>query len=163
MSLSGAKTLARQDRFQFELWALGLVGARPTTKKKGADKGIDGRLYFHDESKGKTKQIVISVKSGRVSVAHVRDLRGVMEREEAQIGVFITLQEPTRPMASEGASAGFYDSPGWGRRYPRLQIITVSELLQGAQIQYPPGTNATFKEAPRANPDGPEIRKLPGV
>lgn len=163
VSLPGAKALARQDRFQFELWALGLVGARPTAKKRGADKGIDGRLYFHDDSKGKTKQIVISVKSGHVSVAHVRDLRGVMEREEAQMGVLITLQGPTRAMASEAASAGFYDSPGWGRRYPRLQIIRVSKLLQGAQIQYPPRTNATFKEAPRADPAGPQIRKLPGV
>jgi len=163
VSLSGAKALAEQDRFQFELWALGLVGARPTTKKKGADKGVDGRLYFHDEKKGKTKQIVISVKSGHVSVAYVRDLRGVIEREEAQIGVLITLQEPTRPMASEAASAGLYDSPGWGRRYPRLQIITVSTLLQGTQIQYPARANMTFKKAPKAHPQGPQIRELPGV
>ncbi len=163
VSLPDAKTLARQDRFQFELWALGLVGARPTSKKRGADKGIDGRLYFHDERKGKTKQVIISVKSGHVSVSQVRDLRGVVEREKAQIGVFITLEEPTKPMRSEAASAGFYESPGWGKKYPRIQILTVAELLEGAQIQYPPRTSVTFKEAPKAKAQRPETRKLAGM
>ncbi len=153
ITLSGAKELAQDDRFQFEMWALGLVGARPTAKKKGADKGIDGRLYFHDDPKGKTKQIVISVKSGHVSVSQVRDLRGVVDREKAEIGAFITLQESTGPMRREAASAGFYVSR-WGR-HPRMQILTVEELLEGKGIDYPSirGANVTFEKAPKAQGD----------
>jgi site-specific DNA-methyltransferase (adenine-specific) len=89
VSLPDAEALARQDRYQFQWWALGLVGARPapTEQKKGADKGIDGRLYFHDEPKGgKTKQVVLSVKSGGTSVKDVRDLAHVVDREKAAIG-----------------------------------------------------------------------------
>jgi DNA modification methylase len=108
----GAKQLAEEDRYQFESWALGLVGARQTEKKKGADRGIDGRLYFHDGSTDDpTRQIVISVKSGNVGVSFIRDLRGVLDREEAELGLLITLEPPTKPMVTEAASAGFYHPP----------------------------------------------------
>jgi len=149
VALPEAEALAQQDRFQFEWWALGLVGARPIEQKKGADKGVDGRLYFHDEPGGKTKQIIISVKSGKISVAHLRDLRGVIDREKAEIGVLITFQEPTQPMIAEAASAGFYQSP-WGK-HPRLQILTIRELLEGKKIDYPPSqqVDKTFKKAPK--------------
>ena len=111
--------LAAQDPYQFQWWALGLVGARPVEQKKGADKGIDGRLFFHDDAESqKTKQIVLSVKSGSVQVAHVRDLRGVVEREKAAIGVLIALEEPTRNMKAEAAGAGFYESP-WQTKHPK--------------------------------------------
>src|SRR5205823_3517722 len=105
--------LAMQDPYQFQWWSLGLVGARPAEQRKGSDRGIDGRIYFHDEASHNktTKQIVISVKSGNTGVSHVRDLRGVLEREQAAMGVLLTLQDPTSAMKSEAASAGFYDSP----------------------------------------------------
>ena len=164
VSLPDAEVLAKQDPYQFQWWALGLVGARPVQQKKGADKGIDGRLYFHDEREGKTKQIVLQVKAGHLTVAHLRDLRGVMEREKAQIAVLVTLQNPTESMRAEAAAAGFYDSPGWGKRYPRLQILTVAELLQGKGIDYPPAkqVNVTFNRAPEAKRNGPEQTSLPG-
>ena len=149
VSVAGAGALAKEDPFQFQWWALGLVDARPTEQKKGADQGIDGRIYFHDEPKGKTKQIVISVKSGGTGVADVRDLRGVVEREKAAIGAFITLQKTTKPMRAEAAEAGHYDSP-WGTQHPRIQILTIEELLEGAGIDYPPTRgDVTFKKAPR--------------
>jgi DNA modification methylase len=151
ITVEGAGVLAKEDPYQFQWWVLGLVGARSVEKKKGADRGIDGRLYFHDEGvKGKTKQIIISVKSGHTTVSHIRDLRGVIEREKAEIGVLITLQEPTQPMRTESASAGFYDSQ-WGR-HPRIQILTVADLLNGKGIDYPPASlvNVTFKKAPKA-------------
>jgi hypothetical protein len=135
------------------------VGARPAEQKKGADRGIDGRLYFHDEAGGaKSKQIILSVKGGGVSVKDVRDLRGVMERERAEIGVLITLEEPTQPMRKEAASAGLYHSPGWGKKYPRLQILTVKELLDGKRIDYPPSkqVNVTFKKAMKVKSKKPE-------
>jgi DNA modification methylase len=164
VSLPDANTLAESDPYQFQWWALGLVGARPVDQKKGADKGIDGRLYFHDEGeRGKTKQVVLSVKAGNTNVAHLRDLRGVQEREQAEIGVLITMQEPTRPMRSEAAGAGFYHSPGWNRDYPRLQILTVAELLAGKKIDMPPirQVGATFKKAERFKGKLGEQQKLP--
>jgi len=157
-----AEALAQQDPFQFQYWALALVGARPTEKKKGADRGIDGRLYFHDEGpSGKTKQVVLSVKSGRVTVAYVRDLRGVVDREQAAIGALISLEEPTPAMRREAAEAGFYDSP-WGTRHPRIQLLTIRDILdEGQKIDLPrTGDDRTFKKAPRKpkpSDEGPEL------
>jgi DNA modification methylase len=150
-TLSEAQALADQDKYQFQWWALGLVGARGTEEKKGADKGIDGRLYFHDEGEGgKTKQVIFSVKGGNRDVTHMRDLRGVIDREKAELGVLITLYEPTQPMRTEAASAGFYHS-AWGK-HPRLQILTIADLLDGKRVDMPPlrQVNVTFKQAPKA-------------
>lgn len=152
VSKEDAQTLAETDPYQFQWWALGLVGARPAEGKKGADKGIDGRIYFHDEKGGKTKQVVISVKAGKVQAAYVRDLRGVLEREKAELGVLISMEDPTKPMRTEAASAGFYESP-LGRKYPKVQILTVEDLLGGKGIDYPPAshkTDVTLKKAPKA-------------
>jgi DNA modification methylase len=149
--LSGARELAAQDPFQFQSWALGLVGARVTEQKKGADKGIDGRVRFFDEAAPKPKQVILSVKAGHTGVAHVRDLRGVVDREKAEIGVLITMQEPTQPMKTEAASAGFYQIAGIAEKYPKLQIRTIRELLDGKGIDMPSRhANVTFKKAPRA-------------
>jgi DNA modification methylase len=149
VSLPDAAKLAQDDPYQFQWWALGLVGARPVEGKKGADKGIDGRIYFHDRGSEKTKQIVFSVKAGHVTVAHVRDLRGVIEREKAEIGVLLCMEDPTPPMRKEAASAGFYKSP-WGH-HPRLQIITIEDLLTAKTINRPPAqTSVTFRRAPKA-------------
>lgn len=152
-TIDGARKLSEMDKYQFEWWALGLVGARPADPKKGADKGIDGRLYFHDDEKGKTKQVIISVKGGSTGSSHIRDLVGVLDRENAQIGILITLREPTQPMRAEAASAGFYDSP-WGK-HPKVQILTIEELLDGKQIDMPPirQVNQTYKRAPRHKGD----------
>jgi DNA modification methylase len=148
-----AAQLAQEDPFQFQSWVLGLVYARPAEMKKGADKGIDGRLYFHDEGEGgKTKQVIFSVKGGHVQAPHVRDLEGVLTREGAAIGVLITMEEPTKAMQTEAASAGFYDSPGWNTKHPHIQILTVAQLLGGKKVDMPPTgqVNVTFKKAPKA-------------
>lgn len=148
--LSEAKILARDDPFQFQCWALGLARARQADPKRGADRGIDGKLYFHDDPRGKSKQIIFSVKAGQnLNVSHVRDLRGVIEREKAEIGVLICMEEPTRAMKAEAADAGFCKS-NYGR-HPRLQILTIEQLLEGAHIDYPPHAariDLTFKRSP---------------
>lgn len=153
---SGARVLAMQDRHDFQSWALGLVNARVTKGRKGPDRGIDGKLFFNDEGDGgRTKTMVFSVKSGKVSVRDVRDLRGTLERENAEIGVLLTLELPTSSMRSEAIEAGFYKSP-WGR-YPRVQIITIRELLDETRgIEYPqdPSRETTYRRAPR-------VRRLP--
>ncbi|MEW6555066.1 MAG: DNA methyltransferase [Actinomycetota bacterium] len=147
--LPGAVELASQDKFQFEWWALDLVGARPAQdKKKGADTGIDGYIYFFDDDSGKAKQVVVQVKGGTIHSSHIRDLKGVVEREKAAIGAFVTLKPATKPMREEAAAAGFYDSPHYGK-FPKLQILTIEELLGGKTLQMPPRrqVDKTFKKA----------------
>lgn len=163
VSLPDAKTLAEQDPYQFQWWALGLVGARPAEdqKKKGADKGIDGRLLFHDGQK-ETKEIIFSVKAGKLHASYVRDLRGVIEREHAQIGVLICFDPPTKQMIAEAASAGVYLSP-WGRkRYPRMQIITIEDLMNGASVDYPrgeTGEDQTYRKGPQRESPTPKEKQ----
>ena len=153
-SLPDAAALAASDPYQFQWWALGLVGARRADGKKGADRGIDGRLYFHDEPEGgKTKQIIFSVKAGKVQASHIRDLRGVIDREKAVIGVLITMEESTKPMRTEAASAGFYKSEfhaGYPTQHTKIQILTVEELLGGKTLDLPQSRDfRTFKKAGR--------------
>jgi len=157
----GAAELAAEDKYQFQWWALGQVGARPAEQKKGADRGIDGRLYFHDDDSGKSKQIVFSVKAGGVTVSQIRDLAGVLGREKAEIGVFLCFEEPTKPMLREAAEAGFYKSTD-GTTYPKLQILTIQQILDGKQPEYPlHRRDATFKKAPRSRPAAAENLTLP--
>lgn len=145
--LESAKQLAADDPFQFQLWALGLDGARPTGGiKKGKDWGVDGRRYF---SVGKhTGSIVYSVKSGHVSSRDVRDLRGTIEREDAAIGVLISLHPLTKDMKEEAAKGGTYEPPSLdGETFPRIQVLTVEELMGGQKkVQWPKYfKDATFK------------------
>lgn len=153
VSLPDAEELAQTDPYQFQWWALGLVGARPAEGKKGADKGIDGRLMFFVEN-GKPEQIIFSVKAGNVTVSHVRDLVGVVQREKAAIGVLISMHEPTAPMRAEAASAGSYISKELGNpRYPKIQLLTIQDLLNGRRVDSPHSVrsierNTTFKKAP---------------
>lgn len=151
-TVEDAERLAKEEPYQFQAWALGLVGARGAGPvKKGADRGIDGRLYFHDEGpKGKTKQVIISVKAGKLHANYVRDLGGVVMAENADIGVLISFDPPTQAMRTWAAGQGFYTSP-WGK-HPRIQLLTVGELLEGKRIDMPDvrGANVTYKQAPAA-------------
>ncbi len=153
--IGSARQLAQEDRYQFQFWALSLVQARPhggregsKQGKKGSDKGIDGVITFIDDPRGKPKRALVQVKSGHVKSGDVRDLRGTLEREEAALGVFITLDAPTRDMEREAVAAGFYHSPLTQRDYPKLQILTIEQLLQGQEIKMPV-TRGTFKQAER--------------
>ena len=154
--LEGARDLAERDKYQFQWWACSLVDAQPFQgKKKGADGGIDGLIYFADAVGGKaaTQRIVVSVKGGHVTVNQVRDLKGVLDREKAPIGLFVCLEEPTKPMRVEAAAAGFYKG-GNGKDYPRLQILTVAELLDGRKRPEFPDLSMgtyTFKKAKKEN------------
>jgi len=148
---SEARQLAAENPYQFQWWALDLVGARPVVEKRGADKGVDGRLIFHDDTSGDAKQVIFQVKAGHVTVAHIRDLRGVLDREQAQIGCLISLEEPTQPMRAEAAGAGFYQHPLGSGIYPRLQLLTIKELLEGKKLQLPEARiDVTFPKAQRA-------------
>jgi site-specific DNA-methyltransferase (adenine-specific) len=148
--LASARDLAERDKYQFQWWAVSMVDALPFGgKKKGADGGIDGIIYFKPDGK-RTEKALVSVKGGgNVSVNMIRDLHSAMEREKAPIGVFITAALPTRPMEAEAAAVGRFESEATGRTYPRLQIITLAELFQGKKPDIPFVDQASVKRAKR--------------
>ena len=135
VDLAGAEALALQNRYQFQWWALSLIGARPFgDKKKGADTGIDGFYYFNDA--GETKKAVVQVKSGKVGVSQIRELNAVVAREKAEMGFFLTLKTPTAAMKEAATGEGFYlDS--FGNKYPKLQLFTIEELLNNKNPDTP--------------------------
>jgi site-specific DNA-methyltransferase (adenine-specific) len=134
---AGAEDLAKRDKYQFQWWAVTLINAVPYGgKKKGADTGIDGFYYCKPDGK-KTEAGIVSVKGGEnLHRDMVSDLRGVMEREKSPLAVLITLRSPTAPMIKEAASAGFFKTP-FGS-FPRVQIVTVEQLLEGKLPKLPP-------------------------
>jgi site-specific DNA-methyltransferase (adenine-specific) len=151
--IEGARDLARRGRedgnyyFEFEKWALSLIAAQPgNLSKKGADRGIDGNIYF-----AKTARAIVSVKAGEnISVQMIRDLRGMIEREGAEIGVFLTLNEPKKTMIAEAAAAGQYHMEGFAP-VPRIQIVTIEEALRlrDRAVQLPLRRDDAFKKAAR--------------
>ncbi len=155
--------LAQDDRYQFQWWALSLIKAKPLggqesgkTGKKGSDKGIDGVINFLDGGASVLQRIIVQVKSGKVKSGDIRDLVGTVQRENAAIGVFITLEPPTQDMTREAVTAGYYHSQSWGGKdYPRIQIVPVADLMHGAEVKMPPA-HGTFKQAQKARqaPDG---------
>ncbi len=146
---AGAEDLAKRDKFQFQWWAVTLINAVPYGgKKKGADTGIDGYYYCKPDGK-KTEAGIVSVKGGEsVHRNAVGELRGVVEREKAPLGVLITLREPTGPMKAEAASTGYFKTP-FGQ-FSRLQIATVADLLDGKLPKLPPQEiGGGYKQAPK--------------
>lgn len=163
-SLPDAAALAESDPYQFQWWALGLVGARPVEQKKGADKGIDGKIIFQGDAPGIFEQVILSVKAGHTGRDHVHSLRGVMDGQKAAIGVLISMQNPTGPMKEEAVTAGFFESKTWGKKYPKIQLLTIAELLAGKKIDMPPirQVDKTFKKAERFKGDRSEQLGLTG-
>ena len=159
-----ARALWEQDPYQFQFWAVSLLEAQPQSEqKRGADRGIDGMLYFVDGPRRTPQKVVVQVKGGRVSSPQIRDLKGVVEREKAALGLFITLEEPTRDMRSEEASGGFYHSDLWQQDFPKIQLRTIGELLSGRGFELPP-RQPSYQPAERVRrPEGEQARLGEGV
>ena len=157
--MEGAQALARQDRYQFQWWALSLVNALPQSgqRKKGADEGIDGVITFLDDNKGKARRVVVQVKSGRVGVKDIREMKTVMGDDN--LGLFITLRPPTEPMRVQAVTAGLHHSPLWNRDFPRIQIFTIEELLAGRRPDLPRESARVrdFNRAPRVQDNGSQM------
>ena len=153
--LTGARLLYAKDpsHKDFEMWAVGLIPAIPQ-EKKGADRGIDGIAYFHDNPK-KPSKAVVQVKGGHVTANQIRDLFGVMHTEKAQLGFFITLEAPTKAMREAALAAGYYQPPsGVGRRVEALQIRTIEDLLEGRNFDFPLyGSNISYQQAQQMQAD----------
>ncbi|KPL79942.1 DNA methyltransferase [Herpetosiphon geysericola] len=157
--VGAAHQLFNDNPYQFQWWALSMIHARPygadgSSKqgKKGPDGGIDGIINFIDDAAGKTKKVIIQVKGGKVQASVIRDLIGVLDATKGVMGVLITLEPPTKPMRDAATTAGFYESQSWGRKYPRVQIVTIAELFAGKEIAMPPAYG-TFKQVQRVDPD----------
>lgn len=172
VDVSSAEALHRQDPLQFQWWAVGLVRGKPVDeemRKKGPDRGVDGELVFIDDRRGTVKRVVISVKGGKTSSKDVRDLRGVCDRENA-LGVFITLQAPSAQMLREAAAAGSHHCALYESDYPRLQVVTIEQLLAHRRdirstVRLPPSALGLERPpVPLDNPHGghavPEQPKL---
>lgn len=147
--VEGARMLAKQsldDRYEFQYWALSLVDAQPGQRRRGADSGIDGKITFSDVG-GAIGEVLVEVKSGHVDVGQVRGLKGAMEREGAPLGLFLTLEEPSGPMVTEATTAGFWHSELADRDYPRIQIMTIRELLDGKRPSLPLLVLPTYQQA----------------
>jgi hypothetical protein len=161
----GAEALAAENRHQFEWWALGMVDAAPAQdKKKGADKGVDGVLYFQETDDGPYHKVIVQVKSGHVGAKEVRELEGTRQQEKAEVAALLTLKPPTRPM-KEAAPADYYVSALFpDLRFPRLQILTIAELFAGKQLEYPRWVPPkTFKRAARRRKGPTDEEKQQGL
>ena len=147
----GARDLAERDKHEFQKWITATIGAQPYKGgKKGMDRGIDGYLHFRDADK-KPQFAVISVKGGGIKSGDIRDLKGTMEREKAAMGLFLTLNEPTREMEKEAAAAGFYETGKLDLKVkvPKLQILTAAQILDGKRPRMPFGLTESLKKAAR--------------
>ena len=167
--IKSARALALEGshggRYQFEYWALGLVDARPgNNQRRGADAGVDGYINFFDDNSGKAKTVVVQVKSGQVQRNIVATLKGDMEREKAEMGLLVTLVSPTRPMELEAAAAGFYVPEHFpDRQFPRVQIATIEDLLNGSGPDVPRlglADAPTFRRAGRRRSSEGAARRL---
>lgn len=163
VDLAGADALAKKSRYEFEYWALSLLTpARPTKSQEtdrrgtGPDTGYDGMIYLADGDFRKPvyKRILIQVKSGRVGVREIRELISVVEREnDAVAGILITLREPTRNMLTEALSAGEFQHEATGTAYPKIQIASIEDLLEGKRPHLPENWLVmSTRSAPRAGP-----------
>ncbi|MDM8540606.1 DNA methyltransferase [Desulfococcaceae bacterium HSG9] len=164
--IESARQLALESRYQFQWWALSLIQAKPLggkkgskKGKKGSDGGIDGVIAFIDDRSKKPKRVLVQVKSGKVSVRDIRDLIGTVEREKAAIGVFITLESSTKPMIKESVLAGVYHSVRWHKKFPKIQILTIEQLLNDEIVNMPP-IRATFKKAKKEGKGMKQINLL---
>jgi DNA modification methylase len=151
-----AKRLAKLDKFQFQHWALSLINARPLREGdgKGADRGVDGLLYFY-ESKDERRKIIVQVKGGGVNRGDVATLLGDVNNQKAAGGILVTLEEPSKPMRQEAAEAGRYKSKIWHQKdYPKIQLLTIEGLLNETQrVDAPPQMNPFAKAQREGKPE----------
>jgi len=147
--LDGACVLAAQDKYEFQKWALALINAQPyKSGKKGGDGGVDGFLYIKPDGK-KTEKVIVSVKGGQsLNPAMVKDLIVTVDQEGAKMGVFLTLEPPTKGMRTQATAAGFYKTE-YGE-FPKIQIVTVEELFGPSNpLHLPWQDTSVFKKAKR--------------
>ena len=140
-NLEGARDLWERDKYHFQKWAVEQVDGFVTTKRT-ADGGVDGRLYFDVPGERDLQSMAIEVKGGRnVTIADVRALRGVLENETAQLAGLI-IMEPLGATKDRNfrrfmAEAGDMEIEQHMNPYPRMQLLTVADILEGKRFRTP--------------------------
>lgn len=132
--LQAAAAFAAEQPHEFQKWAVEKLGGVCNPRRSG-DRGVDGRLFFKDETNGPLRQVVVSVKAGKLSPVFVRELQGAVETARAAMGVLITMNEPSKQMKRDAASSGMYH--GHLGSHPRTQIITVEQILSDEKLDLP--------------------------
>jgi len=132
--MNSAAAFAAEQPFGFQDWAVEMLGGVPTKARSG-DRGVDGRMYFQDGANESLRQIIISVKGGKLKSTFVRELQGAVARERAAMGILVTLHEPSKPMRRDMASGVYSCASG---TYPKTQFVTVEQILSGTAFYFPP-------------------------
>jgi DNA modification methylase len=156
--LTGAQALFKRSPFEFERWCVMLVDGQPNEKQVG-DKGIDGVVRVPIDGRGNSEKILVSVKGGATNPGHVRDLVGTIASQKAAAGVFICMNKPTKGMLDAANHSGAWKHPANGQVFPKVQIITVEELLAGKRPNLPTALLPYF-QAQRRYDDGHEQMSL---
>jgi adenine specific DNA methylase Mod len=165
---ASAVRLAERDKYQFQWWANYLVGVQALKEvRKGPDRGIDGQMFFMNGPRG-WGRVLTSVKGGQhVGTKDVREFKAVISRENAEMGLFICLREPTKDMKSEAASFGFVDTAHG--HLPKLQIVSIERWFNGERPAIPSlghvsrdyfrtsSKPASLGKIKRADPTAPEF------
>ena len=155
--MSGAEALFGRSPFEFERWCVMLLDGQPNEKQVG-DKGIDGVIRFPLDAKGTSERVLVSVKGGATNPGHVRDLVGTVESQHAGMGVFISMRPPTAGMIDAANHSGTYRHPANGQTFPKVQILSVEDLLAGRRPKMPTALLPYFQARRRTNT--PEVEAL---
>ena len=152
-SVASAEKMAstREGKFRFERWFITTLHGQPFKSAGGADSGIDGFMHFRDIN-GKSHKIIIQVKGGGYNRENIAALNSVVDKENASMGLFLVLKNPTKQSLSEAASAGRYQMPEVERTYPKIQIFTVEDYFKGIRPDLP-DISETLKKAKRIKKD----------
>ncbi len=158
--MEGAAALFHRSPFEFERWCVMMLDGQPNEKQTG-DKGIDGVIRFPIDGKGNSDRILVSVKGGITNPGHVRDLVGTVQSQKAAMGVFISMQAPSKGMKDAANHSGVYKHPRDGKSYPKVQIVSVKEVLAGKRPMLPL-TQLPYFQAQRRGGDGDRQLRFEG-
>jgi DNA modification methylase len=155
--ISGAQALFQRSPSEFERWCLMLVDGQSIDTHIG-DSGIDGVVRVPIDSKGNSHRVLVQVKSGSVSPMNVRDLIGTVESQKAAMGLLISMSKPSHTMLEIANQSGTYSYPVDGVTYPRIQVVTVDQLLQGVRPKLPTALLPYFQTSRHyENPEQPTL------
>ena len=142
---ASAIRLWQQNPFAFQDWWITEFCAFSTTfGKKGADKGVDGIALYQIDNDGNTIKAAFQVKGGKVGSKDIDALRGAMEKQHCELGVFLSIGPLTKPMADTVSMSGVVSTPGF--EYPKLQLLTLAEFFSDKKLKLPQ-INITFETA----------------
>lgn len=144
--ITAAEAFAKEQPFQFQDWVIQILHGEVNQQLSG-DKGIDGRLYFRDSSDGPLRPIIVSVKGGKLKAPFIRELAGAVSSERAPMGVLVVIHPHSKQMVRDAARYGFFNCSHGS--FPKIQIVTVKQILGEERLDLPPIHRMTWKKRSR--------------